>query len=67
MNEDAITKISSKIEGLDRQLYKYISEFLDGFSLVSDEHLTIMIDRTENDILVYNHILKLLIANRNLN
>lgn len=67
MNEEALIKIQSKLNGLDRELEKYIKAFLSGDSLTSDEHLAIMIDRTENELQVYNHILKLLIFNQNLN
>ena len=41
MNEEALMKIQSKLNGLDRELEKYIKAFLSGDSLTSDEHLAI--------------------------
>lgn len=67
MNEQALIKIQSKVIGLDRELEKYIKALLSGDSLTSDEHLVVMIDRTENELQVYNHILRLLILNQNVN
>ena len=67
MNEQALIKIQSKVIGLDREIEKYVKALLSGDSITSDEHLTIMINRTENELQVYNHILKLLIFNKNLN
>ena len=67
MNEVALIKIQSKVIGLDRELHKLINELINGQSLLSDEHLTIMINSTERELNVYNHILKLLIYNQNVN
>ena len=67
MNEAALIKIQSKVIGLDRELHKLINELINGKSLLSDEHLTIMINSTERELNVYNHILKLIINNQNVN
>ena len=67
MNEQALIKIQSKVQGLDRELHKLINELINGQSLLSDEHLTIMINSTERELNVYNHILKLIINNQNVN
>ena len=67
MNEQALIKIQSKVMGLDRELHKLINELINGQSLLSDEHLTIMIESTERELNVYNHILKLIINNQNVN
>lgn len=67
MNEAALIKIQSKIIGLDRELHKLINELINGQSLTSDEHLTIMINSTERELNIYNYILKLIINNQNIN
>jgi len=67
MNELALIKIQSKVIGLDRNLHTYINDLINGQSLLSDEHLTIMINSTERELSVYNHILKLIINNQNVN
>ena len=67
MNEQALIKIQSKVIGLDRELHKLINDLINGKSLLSDEHLTIMINSTERELNVYNHILKLLINNQEVN
>lgn len=67
MNEEALIKIQSKVIGLDREFLRYIKDLTSGNSLTSDEHLITMINRTENEINVYNYILKLLILNQNVN
>ena len=67
MNEQALIKIQSKVMGLDRELHKLINELINGQSLLSDEHLTIMIESTERELNVYNHILKLIINNQEVN
>ena len=67
MNEQALIKIQSKVIGLDRELHKLINELINGQSLLSDEHLTIMIESTERELNIYNHILKLIIYNQNVN
>jgi len=67
MNEAALIKIQSKVIGLDRNLHKLINELINGQSLLSDEHLTIMIESTERELSIYNHILKLIIYNQNVN
>ena len=67
MNNQALIKIQSKVIGLDRELLEYVRDLISGDSITSEEHLKIMIDRTENELQVYNHILKLLINNQNVN
>jgi len=67
MNEQALIKIQSKVIGLDREFKSYIQDLITGDSLISDDHLVIMINRTENELQVYNHILTLLINNQNVN
>jgi hypothetical protein len=67
MNEAALIKIQSKIIGLDRNLHTYVNDLINGKSLLSDEHLTIMIESTERELSIYNHILKLIINNQNVN
>lgn len=67
MNEQALIKIQSKVIGLDRELEKYIKALINGKSLLSDEHLTVMINSTERELSIYNYILKLLINNQNVN
>jgi len=67
MNEAAFLKIESKIQVLDRDLFKYVNELISGQSLTSDEHLKIIIDSTERELAIYNYILKLIINNGNKN
>ena len=67
MNELALIKIQSKVKGLDRELHKLINDLINGKSLLSDEHLTIMINSTERELSIYDHILKLLINNQEVN
>ena len=67
MNELALIKIQSKVIGLDRELHKLINELINGKSLLSYEHLTIMINSTERELSIYNDILKLIINNWNEN
>lgn len=67
MNEAALIKIQSKVLGLDRELEKYVKALINGKSLLSDEHLTVMINSTERELSIYNYILKLLINNQNVN
>jgi hypothetical protein len=67
MNEAAYLKIESKIQVLDRDLFKYVNELISGNSLTSDEHLKIIIDSTERELAIYNYILKLIINNGNKN
>jgi hypothetical protein len=67
MNESAYLKIESKIQVLDRDLFKYVNELISGNSLTSDEHLKIIIDSTERELAIYNYILKLIINNGNKN
>jgi len=67
MNEAALIKIQSKVIGLDRHLHECIKDLLKGNGLISDEHLTIMINSIERELAIYNHILKLLIYNQNVN
>ena len=44
-----------------KELHKLINDLINGKSLLSDEHLTIMINSTERELSIYDHILKLLI------
>jgi len=67
MNERAYLTIESKIQVLDRDLFKYVNELISGQSLTSDEHLKIIIDSTERELAIYNYILKLIINNGNKN
>jgi len=67
MNEAAYFTIQSKVQVLDRELFKYIGELMSGQSLTSDEHLKIMIDSTERELATYDYILKLIINNGNNN
>jgi hypothetical protein len=67
MNEAAYFTIQSKVQVLDRELFKYIGELMSGQSLTSDEHLKIMIDSTERELATYDYILKLIINNGNKN
>ena len=67
MNEAALIKIQSKVIVLDKELHKLINDLINGKSLLTDEHLTIMINSTERELNVYNHILKLIINNQNVN
>ena len=67
MNEAALIKIQSEVETIDRELLYYITDLIDGRSLLSDEHLTILIESTERDLKIYEYILKLIIANSNQN
>ena len=67
MNEAALIKIQSKVLGLDRELEKYVKALINGKSLLSDEHLTVMINSTERELSIYNYILRLLINNQNVN
>jgi len=67
MNEAAYFTIQSKVQVLDRELFKYLGELMSGQSLTSDEHLQIMIDSTERELATYDYILKLIINNGNKN
>jgi hypothetical protein len=67
MNELALIKIQSKIKGLDKELHKYVKDLINGKNLLSEGHLAILIDSTERELSVYNHILKLIINNQNVN
>ena len=67
MNEAALIKIQSEVETIDRELLYYITDLIDGRSLLSDEHLTILIESTERELKIYQYILKLIIANSNQN
>jgi len=67
MNEAAYFTIQSKVQGLDRELFKYLGELMSGQSLTSDDHLKIMIDSTERELATYDYILKLIINNGNKN
>lgn len=67
MNEAAYFTIQSKVQLLDRELFKYLGELMSGQSLTSDEHLKIMIDSTERELATYDYILKLIINNGNKN
>jgi hypothetical protein len=67
MNELALIKIQSKVIGLDRELHQAVSDLISGKSLISDEHLTVIINSTERELNIYNHILKLIINNQKVN
>jgi len=67
MNEAALIKTQAKVQEIDRELLYYISDLLDGRSLLSDEHLTILIESTERELKIYEYILSLIIANSNQN
>jgi hypothetical protein len=67
MNELALIKIQSKVKRLDRELHQAVNDLISGKSLISDEHLTVIINSTERELRVYNHILKLLINNQKVN
>jgi hypothetical protein len=67
MNEAAYFTIQSKVQVLDRELFKYIGELMSGQSLTSDDHLKIMIESTERELATYDYILKLIINNGNKN
>ena len=67
MNEAAYFTIQSKVQVLDRELFKYLGELMSGQSLTSDEHLKIMIESTERELATYDYILKLIINNGNKN
>ena len=67
MNEAALIKIQSKIIGLDREFHEYLNDLINGNSITSDEHLTIIINSTEKELKIYNYILKLIIKDGNKN
>jgi hypothetical protein len=67
MNEAALIKIQAKVMVIDKELLYYIADLIDGRSLLSDEHLTILIESTERELKIYEYILTLIIANSNKN
>jgi hypothetical protein len=67
MNEAALIKIQAKVQVIDRELLYYIADLIDGRSLLTDEHLTILIESTERELKIYEYILSLIIANSNKN
>ncbi len=67
MNESAHLTIQCRIQHLDRELYKYVNELISGQSLISDEHLKIIIDSTEREIRMYEYIFKLIVNDTNKN
>lgn len=67
MNESAHLTIQCRIQRLDRELYKYVNELISGQSLISDEHLKIIIDSTEREIRMYEYIFKLIVNDTNKN
>jgi hypothetical protein len=67
MNEAALIKIQSIVIGLDRKLLYSISDLIEGRSLLSDDHLSIVIESTERELYIYEYILKLIIADTNQN
>jgi hypothetical protein len=67
MNEAALIKIQAKVQVIDRELLYYIADLIDGRSLLTDEHLTILIESTERELKIYEYILSLIIANSNQN
>ena len=67
MKEAALIKIQAIAIGLDRKLLYNIADLVDGRSLLSDEHLTILIESTERELVIYEYILRLIIADTNQN
>ena len=67
MNEAALIKIQAQVTKIDRELLYYVADLVDGRSLLSDEHLTILIESTERELKIYEYILSLIIANTNQN
>ena len=67
MKEAALIKIQAIAIGLDRKLLYNIADLVDGRSLLSDEHLTILIESTERELSIYEYILRLIIADTNQN
>ena len=67
MKEAALIKIQAIATGLDRKLLYNIADLVDGRSLLSDEHLTILIESTERELSIYEYILRLIIADTNQN
>ena len=67
MNEAALIKIQAQVMKIDRELLYYVADLVDGRSLLSDEHLTILIESTERELKIYEYILRLIIANTNQN
>ena len=67
MNEAALIKIQAQVTKIDRELLYYVADLVDGRSLLSDEHLTILIESTERELKIYEYILRLIIANTNQN
>jgi len=67
MYEQALIKIQSKIIGLDRELKQYVDELITGKTELNDSQLTSMINSTTRELNLYNYILKLIIADNNLN
>jgi len=67
MYEQALIKIQSKIIGLDRELKQYVDELMTGKTELNDSQLESMINSTTRELSVYDYILKLIIADNNLN
>ena len=67
MYEQALIKIQSKIIGLDRELKQYVDELITGKTELNDSQLTSMINSTTRELNLYSYILKLIIADNNLN
>ena len=67
MNEAALIKIQSIAIGLDTKLLYHIADLIDGRTLLSDEHLTILIEHTERELAIYEYLLKLIIEDTNKN
>jgi hypothetical protein len=67
MKEAALIKIQSIVIALDRTLLYSITDLVDGRSLLSDEHLTTVIESTERALEIYEYILRLIIADTNQN
>tara|TARA_R110000796_G_scaffold162212_1_gene278964 strand:- start:127 stop:330 length:204 start_codon:yes stop_codon:yes gene_type:complete len=67
MNEAALIKIQAKVMKIDMDLLYYITDLIDGRSLLTDDQLTILIESTERELKIYEYILTLIIANTNQN
>jgi hypothetical protein len=67
MKENALIKIQSKIIGLDRDLFKYVTELIQGDSDLTDDLLKIVIESTERELRLYEYILRLIIKDSRTN
>ena len=48
-------------------MINFVNELISGQSLISDEHLKIIIDSTEREIRMYEYIFKLIVNDTNKN